>query len=328
MKKSIIYTALMICFAFLASSCDDSGITTEKNNIEFSATLKTLGATDGMYEAWVSIDNGTLDHGDAAYVSLGKFNISPAGALVDENGNVVKLNLNRVSNVNATEDAIITIEAPGDNDTLPGTRILGGAKVEQNGYLVFDMTMNSDEVFPVSGQFTQIPAAKYMLASPTDMYASFNLPHGVWFSQDTTGTIAGLQLPTIPDTAEWTYQAWVVDTRDSANRIYNMGRFMSSNVADDNSQCKGPNSVWNVPGHDWIIANCPGGGLPDIDNLNNSNYKLLITLEPRFENAGSPPFYINLFYGNLLITGAFGTTNTIPNTTVLPTAQIRLSVSR
>lgn len=326
MKKSIFYAVFVLCTALFITACDDSGVTTKKNNVEFSTSLKTLGSTDGMYEAWVSLDNGT-DHGDAAYVSIGKFNISSTGAMVDENGNATKLDITRISNVNATEDAIITIEAPGDNDTIPGTRILGGVKTVQGGFLVFDMSMGSDEVLPAANLFTAFGAAKYTLASPTDQFASFNLPHGVWFSQDTTGSLSGLLLPQLPDTAEWTYQAWVVDMRDSANRIYNMGRFMNPDGADDNSQCKGSNNVWNVPGHDWIQTNCPGGGLPDIDNLNNSNYKLMVTLEPRFENAGSPPFYIKLFYGNLLIAGPFGTIASIPNTTVLPTAQIKLSVT-
>ena len=320
------FILLVLITALFVSSCDDAGITTDTKNIDFSSSnLKPLDKqTEGVYEAWISVGS-TFDHGDQAYVSVGRFNISSTGTLIDTSGAPGKLNLARITDINATEDAIITIEQPGDNDTIPGTKIVGGAKTNEGGFIVFNMTMDYSEVLPVSANFSS-SAAEYILASPTDQYAGFNIIHGFWFSRDTTGSTPGLTLPTIPDTAEWSYQAWIIDTRDSVNRIYNVGRFMASNTADDNQQCAGPNPGWNLPGHDWIQPNCPGGGLPDIDNLNNSNFRVIVTLEPKFETSGlSKPFYITLFKGNVL--GAFTSPTSVPNTTVLPTAKIRLSVT-
>ncbi len=329
MREKILYTFLMMFIAFLVSSCDDAGVSVDKKNITFShANLKPLNQqTDGVYEAWISVGTG-LDHGDDAYISVGRFNISAAGELLDTSGGAGALNLNGISNVNLTEDALITIEPPGDFDTIPGTKLLGAAKVIEDGFVVFNLTMDYAEVLPISNQFAGA-TARYLLASPTDNYASFNLIHGLWFSQDTTGSSPGLTLPSLPDTAEWTYQAWVVDNRDTVNRIYSIGRFMVSNQPDGNQQCSGSLPGWNLPGHDWIQANCPGGGIPDIDNLNNSNFKVMITLEPKFETGGLPsPFYIRLFYGTVLVSGAFGSTSTVANTTVLPTAKIKLSVTQ
>jgi hypothetical protein len=331
MKQKIVSTFLMLCIAFLAGSCDDAGVTVDKKNITFSQTgLKPLNQqSEGVYEAWISLST-SLDHGDDAYISVGRFNISSTGGLLDTSGGTGSLNLNSIPDVNATEDAIITIELPGDNDTIPGTRVLGGAKVIEGGFVVFNMTMDYSEVLPISNQFSSA-SAQYLLASPTEQFASFNLTHGIWFTLDTNGSAPGLTLPSLPDTAEWTYQAWVVDNRDSVNRIYNIGRFTKSNDKDDNQQCEAnpPAQTWLLPGHDWIQTNCPGGGIPDIDNLNNSNFKVMITLEPKFETGGlSKPFFIRLFYGNLLVTGPFGSTATAPNTTVLPTAKIKLSVTR
>jgi hypothetical protein len=327
MKEKILYFFLLICITFIAGSCDDSGITVEKKNIAFAQTnLKTLNQqSDGVYEAWISVGDALLDHGDDAYVSVGRFNISASGELVDTAGAPGKLDLSKITDLNATEDAIITIELPGDNDTIPGTKILGGAKVIVGGFIEFNMTMDYHEVLPVSNQFSA-SSSGYMLASPTDQFASFNLIHGLWFSQDTNGSAPAMNLPSLPDTAEWTYQAWVVDNRDSVNNIYNMGRFTRSNTADDNQQCSGSNPGWNLPGHDWIQANCPGG-IPNIDNLANSNYKVMITLEPKFESNLSRPFFIRLFYGTVQVGGPFGTVSGIPNTTVLPTAQIKLSTN-
>lgn len=317
---------ILLFSAFWFSSCDDAGVTTDKKNIEFSSSnLKPLNKqTEGVYEAWISVESA-LDHGDQAYVSVGRFNISSTGTLLDTAGNPGNLNLAKITDINATEDALITIEQPGDLDTIPGTKILGGVKANEGGFIVFNMTMDFNEVLPAAANFST-SAAEYILASPTDQYAGFNIIHGFWFSRDTTGSTPGLTLPTLPDTAEWTYQAWIIDLRDTVNRIYNVGRFMASNTADDNQQCAGPNPGWNVPGHDWIQANCPGGGIPDIDNLNNSNFRVIVTLEPRFETSGlGKPFYITLFRGTVL--GAFTNPTAVPNTTVLPTAKIKLSVT-
>jgi hypothetical protein len=328
MNLKFIYLPLMLCFVFLFNSCDDSGITADKKKIEFSFTgLQRLNQqVDGVYEGWLSVGSG-LDHDDNSYRSVGRFNISASGQLVDTAGNPASLNLSRISDVNLTEDALITSEQPGDNDTLPGIKLLGGVKTIVSGSLVFEMSMGYSEILPVSGQFAGA-TARYMLASPTNQYASNTPQLGIWFSLDTNGSSTGLTLPTLPDTAEWTYQAWIVDNLDSVNNIYNIGRFTRSDQADDNSQCKGPNNVWNVPGSDWIQPNCPGGGIPDIVNLNNSNYKVWITLEPKSETNGLPrPFFIRLFYGTVLVTGGFGNTFSVGNTTSLPTAQIRLSVN-
>jgi hypothetical protein len=79
-----------------------------------------------------------------------------------------------------------------------------------------------------------------------------------------------------------------------------MGRFDKADTTDSYNQCQGSLPPWLVPGHDWIQPNCPAG-IPQITDLNNGFYKLMITLEPRFEQgtAISKPFYIKLFYGNL-----------------------------
>lgn len=324
-KNIFLLTLIIAPLAFIAASCGDDTVSTQRNNLEFSSTLKPLDAGDGIYEAWISISS-SADHGDAAYKSAGRFNVTTTGALVDANGNPTTLNLNRVTNINDAEDAIITIEAPGDNDTIPGIKILGGAMVLQGGAMVCNMTMGFHEVLPAAEQFASTPNAKYLLATPTEGNAGDNYTHGVWFSQDTTGSLAGLFLPVLPDTAEWIYQGWVIDMLDSANRTFDMGRFRGpAFTAGDGDICRGPLPVWNLPGSDWITANCPVG-TTGIDDLSNGNYRLLVTLEPKFESSDSPPFYLKLFYGNLLSAGGFGTVGELPNTAFLPTAVMKLTV--
>lgn len=311
---------------FINSSCGDDPITPDQRKIELSFTgLRPLNQqTDGVYEAWLSVET-SLDHDDGSFRSAGRFNISASGQIVDTAGNPAGLNLNKIGDINLTEDALITIEQPGDNDTLPGIRMLGGAKSVQGSVIVFNMSMGYHEVLPISSQFSAA-TGKYMLASPTMNFASFSPNLGIWFSLDTNGISPGLTLPVLPDTAEWTYQAWVIDMRDSANRVYNAGRFTSSTGTDDYSQCKGTLPVWNLPGNDWVLTDCPAG-MFGIDNLNNGNFKVLVSLEPKAETNGLPyPFFISIFY-NTIASGGFGTTSDAVNTTSLPSAVIRLSVN-
>ena len=321
---------LILSIAFIYSSCSDDTANPTQNVIDFSYTnLKPLNQNvEGVYEAWLSVETG-FDHDDAAYRSLGRFNITSSGLIVDTSGNPFTLKLNRISNINQTEDALVTIEPPGDNDTIPGNiRLLGGAKTQQGSSLVFNLTMSYNEV--LGNIATQFPSstAKYLLASPTTGDTNqFN--RGAWYTQNTNGSVPGLTLSSIPDTMDWTYQAWVIDSRDSTNRIYNMGRFDKPDTTDSYNQCQGSLPPWLVPGNDWIQPNCPSG-IPQITDFNNGFYELLITLEPRFEqgSAISKPFYLKLFYGNLE-PSTYGTVLNLANvsSSYLPSAVIRLTTN-
>jgi hypothetical protein len=298
--KSVICLAVIFSIAALIYSCGDAAVLPKPNSGEIGVTnLKPLDRdVEGIYEAWVSIGEGT-DHGDNVYKSLGRFNISLSGNLIDSNGNNFALNLSDVPNINLTEDALITINPPGYYDTVPSNiRILGGAKTNQNGALVFNMTMDCEDI--LGGIAAQFPSdsGKFTLAAPTTGDTN-QYYRGVWFSLDGRSPVQGLTLQNIPDTADWTYEAWVFDVRD-LRYIYDMGRFDSPGGPDNNAQCGGTEPPWSLPGHDWIQSGCPGGVIPDITNLsiNNTAYEVVITLEPRFEQgpALSKPFFIRLFY--------------------------------
>ncbi|MBZ0204173.1 MAG: hypothetical protein K8I03_14250, partial [Ignavibacteria bacterium] len=146
---------------------------------------------------------------------------------------------------------------------------------------------------------------------------------------DTNGSASGITLPVLSDTAEWTYQAWVIE-RNIPGNIYNIGRFSNPNANDGYNQCQGASSPWDLPGQDWLQANCPGGVLPDISNLNSGLYDLRITIEPRFEQgtALSIPFYITLFSGNIAA-ASFGTVQSLQNQSVtnLPLGLLILSAN-
>ncbi len=331
--------SLLILVSFTAVvfiSCGDADVIPPKNSGEFTTTnLKPLDKdVDGVYGVWVSLET-SFDHGDAAYKSLGRFNITISGALVDTsvNQNTFSLNVSGIADINDIEDAIITIEPPGDNDTIPSNiRILGAPKEIQSGALVFNLSMSSADV--LGGIASQFPndSAKFVLAAPT-LGDTNQFYRGLWFSLDARNPVPGLTLASIPDTMDWVYQAWVFDRRN-VDWKYDMGRFNSPNQQDNNQQCEQnpPDSVWQIPGHDWIMANCPGASLPDILSLDNSNYDIVITLEPRFEQglALSKPFYIQLFKVSKTQGQPYGTVFPLINTTPtnIPSGFMRLVVNR
>jgi hypothetical protein len=189
--------------------------------------------------------------------------------------------------------------------------------------------MDFPEVLGITA--SQIPnaTAKYILAAPTTNDTS-QFKRGAWFSQNTSGTTSGLTLSTIHDTLDWVYQAWIIDSSiDTINRQYNMGRFSSSVLPDDYYNCQASLAgQWNVPGQEWTVANCPGGGRPDITDLTSGFYKLYVTLEPRRESSANLtwPFKILIFYGVIPTGVQYGDILILDNVAVLPTAQIILSV--
>lgn len=317
----LIFLSLIIC-----SCSDDSGVTASQNKGSlYLSSLKQLDKNiEGTYELWASVEPG-FDHDENAFRSLGRFAVNSTGELTDTSGGTFNVNLSKIANINNIGDVIITIQPPGYNDTIPSNiKLLGGSKYIQGGELIFDLSMSYTDILPVSSQFSTAQA-KYLLASPTTGSASSQYLKGIWFTRDTNGTTEGLTLPVLPDTAEWTYQAWVYDGSDN---YYNIGRFDSPSERDGNQQCElSGGLVWQLPGQDWLQANCPGGGLPDIISLNNS-YKVLITLEPRYEQgtALGKPFYLKIFEGNIAVQ-PFGTVQNITNyfNSYLPSAQLRLS---
>ena len=321
-KFSII--SLTLFLALSLSSCDDSGIVQTKNNVSFTySNLKHLDPdVDGVYEAWISFDS-QADHGDELYVSCGKFNIDPNnGELVDTAGNPVTLKLKYIpSTINTAGDAIVTIEPPFDTDTLPSTRLIGGAVTAGSDFLSADMDMKYDEVLgEIADNFT-IAGTKYILNTPTDTSVQFYY-NGIWFC-DTAGTSLFTGLLPIADSLGWTYEAWVTDTRTGTN--YSLGRFSNPDSTDSDAAGQYANPPYSIaygkPGQDYIR------NTPPVSDLRAGYYRLMITLEPKNEPANSPPFFIRLFYRQQLQPLQYGENSPgLPNMSAdLPTATIKVS---
>jgi hypothetical protein len=321
----------ILILPYFMISCSDSDMVNSTKASEFSVqNLPRLNQDiNGIYEAWVSVES-SLDHGDDAYRTIGRFNISSDGRIVDKDGNAFSLNLSRIPDISAIEDAIISIEPPGDNDTvlsISSTRILGGVKVNQSGKYHFALRMDYPEVLGTAASGLTSATAKYMLAAPTTG-DTVEYKKGVWYSLDTSGEIPGLTLATIADSLDWIYQAWVYDTVN--HLYYNEGRFSASNLPDDYYQCQVSYfAQWDLPGQEWTLPNCPQG-LPAITDLSSGSYKLYVTLEPRHESGPNLglPFNFVIFSGNIPNNVNYGDVMQLANGMVMPGGEMILSLEQ
>ena len=332
--RIIIIGFAIVILPYMLNSCGDTGVTPTPKvtgiTVSNLATLNTYA--DGYYEAWVSFNESAGDHGDAAYRTMGKFNVKTDGSLVDPNGNAFSLNAARFTDLNKIEDAIISVELPGDNDTiLNGTKILGALKSNENEELVFHLSMSYSHILGAIADNLLNATAKYILATPSDTSGNPNrYKRGAWYTQDTLGQSLGLTVSQISDTLDWKYQAWLFDGRDTIKWRYDMGKFNGPNEQDNFQQCQIFVPSWTKPGQDWTIPNCPRGNAPDppdiTDLTTDGRYILVITLEPKIESLGLAwPFQLVLFHGRIPSSFSYGQIEQLNDTVKLPTGEIRLA---
>ncbi|HEX4682487.1 MAG TPA: anti-sigma factor [Gemmatimonadaceae bacterium] len=268
-------------------------------NIAFTA-LPTLDASvDGSYEAW-AVDAVGHAH------SLGRFSTGSA------------LGIPLTPAGRSASEIWITVEAPGDNDTLPSKQrllrgVLHGATADLS--VVGALTQGTLTLREHPGQFTMF--------SPSDNavngYPS-NEESGVWLfnmqPRETDQDDMWVRLSQLNQ--GWTYEGWMVRDIDSPDAIWlSYGKFTPDNTGAVNSRDDtgwGPFSgVVNYrtdgeeefPGDDWI-SNPLGLSFPkqltlplDLREKNASGavrWTHVITIEPswkRGEPVGSErPFFI------------------------------------
>jgi hypothetical protein len=320
--KSLLFLFCAVLMSSIYISCDDSGIIKPNYDITSSFTnLKPLNQTaEGTYEGWVSFN--TIDHADSSYVSIGKFNINALGEIVDTAGNPTTLKFKyKPGNIGAAADAIVTIEQPGDNDTIPGLRIMGGTKVLVGDFYIFDVDMKYEEILGnVAVQFAS-DSLHLIYATPTTLATYNDENYGIWLTKDTTGTIKGMTCQAIPGSVKWIYAAYILDMND--NIVDTIGYFSDPGLAD----LDGPGKYANPgfpgfpkPGQDYIINS------PLVNNgFSSGAYRFLVSLMPK--TGSLSPFYLKLFYTVSLSTLSYHQVLSIPNVSQasLPFGQIKIA---
>jgi hypothetical protein len=300
-KIKLLFFILAVTGSIYYYGCDDSGIVTDpepKGGVSFSPTnLKTLET--GAFELWLSlVDSNNI----RTWYSLGQFNISSTGSMVDLGGAAMKFKFQGDTNLlDQSKDVLLTFEV--DNDLSPSNyRIMSGIVSVSPDSIIGDMKISGDEALGNLGRLllgdSAAPAAAgdYILGSPTTN--NVECLKGLWLCDDNgvSHFTPGLDLT---GSLAWKYQGWVVN--NSTQQYSPTGKFSSFESADEDGPglCAGSSPAYNKPGQEFA-AGCPNG-----DILNNGNYGFFITLEPNGVTL-TRPFFLKLFFREVIQLGYCG----------------------
>lgn len=303
-SRSILPRCVAALLLFV-SACKDDPTSPEHFTVSLSAlNLTRLESGQGHYELWISFPEGhssnlaKRNHGDEAYVSFGKFNLSADNTqLLSLAGQAMSFTPHHEVDINLALDAIVTIELEGDQDDELGSRILAGgfsgSDREANAYL----STGAEDAFDYD---YRAATAAYVLTTPTTN-DSTDFRSGIWWIKSSSSISAGIdKLPVLADTSGWRYEGWLIDRANS--RAYSTGKFLSSAAADADragttagadgvdQDGDGRGDGFAFPGQDFIQSS---NGVPAFLQLDNGSFEARLTLEPEPDNS-SAPFFLTL----------------------------------
>lgn len=225
------------------------------------------------------------DHSDGAYFSVGTFRMDAQGAMVSLEGTPAKFEIPQGYNPSLIIDALLTVEADGANDTVPGARMLAAPFRGTAQQAFARLELNDAEAF--GSRIRSDTAGLASLDAPTSNLADDAI-RGIWFVEFITpgggvflDTVPGLPLAPMPlntDNRNWSYQGWLVRHEGTAQEEFiKLGRFLHPGRLDSTGAGSGagiaPNRVHQAPGEDFV------GGSP-ARALNDGTYGVIVSVEP------------------------------------------------
>jgi hypothetical protein len=286
--------------------------------------LRPLDAGKGHYEAWVAFplqDEGKQApapgsaplHGDAELISIGKFRVTGTNTVVGLDGTPPEWALRLTRNLRFAEEAWISIEAEGDQDTIPGGLLLAGqvTGVSDRGTACLDASYRSIWDRELSDLPLASLAGTYTIETPSDTIAS-NAGHGLYWRN---GAAAGLaSLPRL-DGVRILYEGWIEEI--ATQTFHSTGRFTMPDTLDSDGPGAGvavTGATPRFPGQEFTAAT--------EETLSAGGYRALVTLEPTIDNDPARPTQFVLLRGTIPA-DSVGAPIAMENATVaLPTAFI------
>lgn len=288
---SLPFAAALLVFA----ACKDDPTAPENFTVTLSAlNLQRLPAGQGHYELWISFPEdranralGKPAHGDEAYISFGKFNLSADNTqLLNLNGQAMTFAPPKDVNINLAVDALVTLELEADNNDEPGSRLLGGEFTGSDATANAYLSTSGEDVFAYD---FRTASATYILTTPTTSDTT-DFKHGIWYVTRGNVIASGFaRLPVLADTSGWRYEGWIIDRTNSV--VYSTGKFLSAASADIDgagTTAGASGNGFTFPGQDFIVAQ---GSIPALLQLDNGNFEARITLEPAPDNASAPSYF-------------------------------------
>ncbi|HVZ39902.1 MAG TPA: hypothetical protein VHI13_11540 [Candidatus Kapabacteria bacterium] len=280
------YAALAIAAAIGFAGCSsvtDNPATTGTITI----TQKMLPQIDSnaVYQLWFSYPktsaqskNPHFDHGDASYVSVGRFTVAADGSLIGLDGKPAAFTFPSSLTPGLVADVILTVEPKVKTDTLPGARLISGTFTGTPSLGTATLVLSGDDAF--GDAMGTIGTGYAVLETPTTT-ADADFASGIWFVKPDGTTMApGLTLPVLPISDEnplWHYEAWVVTGSGSSQQYTKLGSFLDPAQADSDGAGPqaGPNtsSAFAYPGQDLITGSTSVA-------LNDGAHGVAVSLEP------------------------------------------------
>ena len=256
---------VLLTLAILAA-CGKDAISPQANQTLALSFARLEPLANGYhYEGWAIVGGQPR--------STGKFNVTPAGALVTLTGTpIVAGEFNTGIDLSSATTIVITIEPAGDTDAIPtATHYFAGAVNSRTAAL----TVSAPEA--LNNAFASA-AGKYVLATPTDGDGT-NEKSGVWFLSLATGApTVGLTLPTLP--AGWAYEGWAVINGQPVST----GRFLTATGADQSAPFSGTQGAPPFPGEDFLLRAPAGLAFP----TNLAGGTAVISIEPQPDDSPAP----------------------------------------
>lgn len=287
------FVPLLLASLSFVACVNDPGLDPRTVTVN-SADLPPLETSEGHYELWFSYPDdvaGKVAHGDAQYVSLGRFVVNDEGKMRALDGGEPSFAIPDGYLPGLLIDGLLTIESPGDADSLPGARLLGGAFSGTADRGVATLTFAGEDAFGVSFSADSI-AGSFRLTTPTSAGGDDDA-QGIWFVTP-TGSPA-LTLPNLAvnaDSTNWGYVAWLYTIGQGS--YLPLGFFLAPGRRDDTDAGPGAgpfDNPFNAPGEDFVA------GTPRI--LNDGTYGVMLSLQPRNLSL-SRPFYTLLTHDTIM----------------------------
>jgi hypothetical protein len=221
------------------------------------------------------------DQRNYRYVSAGEFSVDASGAVIGLDGAPAVFAIPEGFNPDLVGGALLTVEAAGGIDSVPGPALLSGVFSAFAPPKLAQLQLNGRDAFGTALDTGLLRATgTFLLETPTTIDAT-DFAQGIWFIQSDLET-KGIPLaahPLSPLNDHWQYEAWLVHRRAGDSDDYiSLGRFRNPDNPDDNGA--GPaagefrNNAYGTPGEDFVAAGMER-------TLNDGNYGVIVALAPR-----------------------------------------------
>jgi hypothetical protein len=286
MSKNRTALVVMVLIAAATVGCTEDPLFPERSIQVTSADMPPI-VGDAVYELWLSYPNERVnskepkvDHNLPEYFSAGRFLADESGALMAVGGGPATFAIPPGYNPALIAEALVSVEARNDNDSLPDAIMLSGvfvgsasrghAILQTSGARAFDSTALA------------LRGGRFVLEAPTSPESGDALS-GLWFvDHQTIGDplAPGLSLPVQPlnhDNDNWTYESWLTVRAPGGGTDYiSLGRFRNPASVDENGAGPGagtnPAGAYRYPGEDFVA--------PPRRRLNDSTYGVVVSMQP------------------------------------------------